>query len=124
VIDDWRSEFRLKQVGFDPWNMQQMGEELQTDGYQSVRIAQSRYNFHEPTQLWMDLTEKKKIIHDGHPVVRWAVENLVLHIDADGKTKPDRKHSSEKIDPIVAILMALRLASLAPARPTGSLFVS
>jgi phage terminase large subunit-like protein len=124
VIDDWRAAFGVRQIGFDPWNMQQMGEELQTDGYQAIRIAQSRYNMHEPTQLLIDLVDKRKLKNDGNPLVRWAVGNLVLHIDSDGKCKPDRKHSTDKIDPVAAIIMALRLASLAPSKPTGPLFVS
>jgi phage terminase large subunit-like protein len=124
TIDDWRTAFGVRQVGFDPWNMQQMGEELQAEGYQAIRIAQSRYNMHEPTNLLIDLVDKRKIAHDGNPLVKWAVGNLVLHIDSDGKKKPDRKHSTDKIDPVVAIIMALRLASLAPSKPTGPLFVS
>jgi phage terminase large subunit-like protein len=79
---------------------------------------------HEPTQLLIDLVDKRKLKNDGNPLVRWAVGNLVLHIDSDGKCKPDRKHSTDKIDPVAAIIMALRLASLAPSKPTGPLFVS
>ncbi len=124
VIDDWRAMFGVRQAGFDPWNMQQMGEELQTDGYQAVRIAQSRYNLHEPTNLLLELIEKRKISHEGNPLVRWAISNLVIHIDSDGKCKPDRQHSTDKIDPVVAVIMALRLASLAPSKPSGPLFVS
>ena len=118
-------EFGGRQIGFDPWNMQQMGEELQADGFSCVKITQSRYNMHEPTQLLLDLISKRRIRHDGSsPVYRWALGNLVVNADANDRWMPDRKQSGDKIDPVVASIMALRLASLAPAKPRGPLFVS
>jgi phage terminase large subunit-like protein len=43
--------------------------------------------------------------------------------NAQGKMMPDKRNSSEKIDAAVALLMGIRLAMLAPSRPTGSLFI-
>jgi phage terminase large subunit-like protein len=36
----------------------------------------------------------------------------------------DKKTSSEKIDPLVAVTMAFRIASLAAQRPTGNLYIA
>lgn len=114
-----------RQIGFDPWNTQQMAEELQSEGFECVRISQSRYTLHEPLTLLLELIRKRKIKHDGsQPIFRWALGNLVINSDANERWMPDRKHSSEKIDPVVAAIMALRLASLAPSRTRGSLFIS
>jgi phage terminase large subunit-like protein len=48
-----------------------------------------------------------KIRHDGNPVLAWAASNLVARKDPNDNLAPDRKHSAEKIDPIVAALMAV-----------------
>jgi phage terminase large subunit-like protein len=48
---------------------------------------------------------------------------MVTIVNAQDKMMPDKRNSSEKIDAAVALLMALRLAMLAPSRPTGSLFI-
>ena len=113
-----------RQIGFDPWSMQATAEELQTEGFECVRIAQSRYNLHEPLTLLLDLIRKGLIRHDGHPLFRWAFENLVINADSNERWMPDRANSADKIDPVAALIMGLRLASLAPARPQGSAFIS
>lgn len=118
-------EFGGKQIGFDPWNMIQMGEELMSDGFQSVKINQSRSILHHPTAMLLELIRKRRITHDGtQPVFRWALGNLVLNVDNNDRWMPDKKNSGDKIDPVVSAIMALRLASLAPSKPRGSLFVS
>jgi phage terminase large subunit-like protein len=127
VFDDttaamWGS--RIPIVGFDPLMMQQMGEQFAEQGFEAVKIAQTRYNYHQPLTLLMDLVRKKLITHDGHPVLRFAIKNLAVNSDSSNRWMPDRKSSKEKIDPAVAMLMALRLASLAKKRSQGSFFVS
>jgi len=128
VREDLISEmlrYKAKQIGFDPWNMQQMAEELQRAGFEPIRIQQSRYAMHEPTSMLLDMIRKRKITHDGsQPIYRWALGNLVVNVDANNRWMPDKKKSGEKIDPVVASIMALRCACLAPQRPRGNLFVS
>lgn len=119
------AQFQGRLIGFDPFNMRQMSEELQAQGMEPYAIQQNRYHMHEPLTLFLDLIRKRKITHDGsQPIFRWALGNLVINADANERWMPDRKQSSDKIDPVVAAIMALRLASLAPARARGSLFVS
>ena len=116
---------RGRMFGFDPWNMQQMAEELQEMGLEPVRINQNRFNLHEPLSLFLDLVRKRKITHDGsQPILRWAIGNLVINSDSNQRWMPDRKQSADKIDPVVALIMGLRIASLAPTRARGSLFIS
>lgn len=128
VRDDITSDMRkhrCRQVGFDPWNMQQLGEELQRSGFESVKIPMNRYAMHEPTSLFLDLIHKRKLTHDGtNSLMRWSLGNLVLNTDSNDRWMPDKRKSSEKIDPVVASIMALRLCSLAPSKSRGNLFVS
>ncbi len=124
LIADMRKH-KAKQIGFDPWNMQQMAEELQRAGFEAIRIPQSRYTMHEPTSMMLDLIRKKKLTHDGsQPLFRWCLGNLVLSVDNNNRWMPDKKRSGEKIDPVVAGIMALRCCSLAPQRARGNLFVA
>ena len=117
--------YKAKQIGFDPWNMQQMGEELQRSGFEPVRIPQQRYTMHEPTSLLLELIRRHKITHDGtDSLFRWALGNLVLDVDSDNRWKPSKAKSGDKIDPVIAVIMALRQCSLAPTRSRGNLFVS
>ena len=79
---------------------------------------------HEPTTLLIDLVEKRKIKHNGNRILRWCVGNMVLSIDNANRIMPDKKNSAEKIDCAAATIIALKLASLAPERPRGPMFIS
>ena len=46
----------------------------------------------------------------GHPVMRWGIENVRYVQDDAGNIKPSKKRSVEKIDQIVALIMAVGLA--------------
>ena len=48
-----------------------------------------------------------KIRHGGDPVLRWMMSNVVLTLDPAGNVKPNKAKSNEKIDGIVACIMAL-----------------
>ena len=47
------------------------------------------------------------IIHGGNPVLKWMAGNVVMRQDPAGNIKPDKEKSVEKIDGIVASIMAL-----------------
>jgi phage terminase large subunit-like protein len=55
----------------------------------------------------MKLTLEKKIAHDGQPVLRWMMDNIFIKSDPAGNIKPDKEKSTEKIDGVVATVMAL-----------------
>lgn len=52
------------------------------------------------------LVNGRRINHGGHPVLRWAIENLRVKKDDAGNEKPSKDLSTEKIDPAVALIMA------------------
>ena len=55
----------------------------------------------------MKLVLEQKIAHGGHPVLRWMMDNIFIRTDPAGNIKPDKEKSTEKIDGIVALVMAL-----------------
>ena len=60
-----------------------------------------------PTKELMKLTLEKRIAHGGHPVLRWMMDNIFIKTDPAGNIKPDKEKSTEKIDGVVATIMAL-----------------
>ena len=62
----------------------------------------------EPTkELIEKLLPEGVLAHGGHPVLRWMASNLTVSEDPAGNKKPDKKKSSDKIDGIVSLVMAL-----------------
>lgn len=55
----------------------------------------------------MRLTLEKKIVHGGHPVLSWMMDNIYIRTDPAGNIKPDKAKSTEKIDGVVATIMRL-----------------
>ncbi len=63
--------------------------------------------------------------HGGNPVLRWMAGNAAAEIDAAGNVKPSKKKSTEKIDGIVALVMALGgWAGIATGDAPGSFYES
>ena len=55
----------------------------------------------------MKLALEGKLAHGGHPVLAWMVDNIHVRTDPAGNIKPDKQKSTEKIDGVVATIMAL-----------------
>ncbi len=81
-----------------------------------------------PTKEWEKLVVSGKLRHGGNPVLRWMASNVAVEIDAAGNLRPSKKKSTERIDGIVAGVMALGRALLTSERRSvyetrGLLFV-
>jgi phage terminase large subunit-like protein len=109
--------------GYDKYNAQQLAEELKQEGFEPIQFAQNGAHFNEPMREFMILLGRGQIVHDGNEVLRWAANNMSITRNAQDQWMPDKRSSKDKIDPIVAVLMAFRLAALQPAVTTGSKFV-
>ena len=118
-------EIGVKAVAYDPYNAVQLGDELSQEGLEVLKMPQNHFHFHEPMQeLTAAIREQRFTPYCKDQVMRWCALNMMTTSNAQGKMMPDKRNSSEKIDAAVALLMALRLALLAPSRPTGSLFIT
>lgn len=111
-------------IGFDPYNGQQIGEELGKENLIAASVAQNHRNFNEPIREFLKCIQDRRFLHNGNPLLKWCAGNAVVASDVRDHIMFDKRTSTEKIDPIVAAVMAFRLASLAPTRASGSLFIS
>ena len=68
--------------------------------------------FNEPIQELQDAVDNGDISHDGDPVLRWAVGNAICVSDRQDRMMYDKATSVDKIDPVVALTMAFRMAIL------------
>lgn len=66
--------------------------------------------------------QRGTINHGGNPVLAWMADNLVAALDSAGNLKPDKSKSTEKIDGMVALLMALQRAVVAGGSPAESVY--
>lgn len=100
-------EFKVKEIAFDSWNATSLATELQADGLNVVEVRQGYKTLSEPTKELSALLASGQLRHSAHPVLRWMADNMTVRVDANGNVAPDKQRASEKIDGIVALIMAL-----------------
>lgn len=76
-------------------------------GFTVVPCGQGFASISPPMKELMKLTLEKKLAHNGHPVLRWNMDNIYVRTDPAGNIKADKEKSTEKIDGVVATIMAL-----------------
>jgi len=110
VLQAWAVRFDLQQIGFDPWNATDLTTRLQAqDGLPCVAIRQGFSSLSAPTKSLETAVLSRRLRHDGHPILRWNVANVAVETDASGNLKPSKPKSTERIDGVVALIMAVDL---------------
>jgi len=99
--------FNIREIAFDRWGATEIIQNLEDDGFTVVQFGQGFASMAHPTRELLRLVLDKKIRHGGNPVLRWMADNMTVKQDPAGNVKPDKSKSTEKIDGIVALIMAL-----------------
>lgn len=107
-LQDWAAEFEVRQIAYDPWNATDLVTRLtEQDGFDCVPMRQGFSALTSPTKALEVAVMAKTIRHDGHPVLRWNVSNVATESDAAGNLKISKKVSTERIDGVAALVMAM-----------------
>lgn len=109
-----RDRYAIEEIAFDPWNATQLATELQNEGLLMVEHRQGFASMSGPTKELMALVLGRKLAHLGNPVLTWMAANMVVKTDPAGNIKPNKEKAPEKIDGIVALIMALGRAQKKP----------
>ena len=107
ILDDGET-FNIVSIAADRWNLEYLRQKVAAEGIEMFGFGQGFVSMSEPTkELIEKLLPEGSLAHGGHPVLRWMANNLTVSEDPAGNWKPDKKKSSEKIDGLVALIMAL-----------------
>jgi phage terminase large subunit-like protein len=99
--------YLLAEIAYDPWGALQITQNLEAEGITMVQFRQGFKSMSPPTKELLKLIMSRKIRHGGNPVLRWMADNLMVSTDPAENVKPDKKKSTERIDGMVALIMAL-----------------
>jgi phage terminase large subunit-like protein len=117
------SELPIEAWIYDKWNAQQLGETLESMGIKCATATQSCTWFNEPILEFCEALRDGRIRHNGNKLLRWCAGNAILKRDAADRQMFDKGSSEDKIDPLVAVVMAFRMACNAPSKASGSLYL-
>lgn len=106
------ARFKVQRIAFDPWNATQLVTELQEAGLEMIQFIQGPKSFHAAIQELERLYIGKRLVHGSNPVLNWNAANIVARRDVNMNMAPDRKRSSDKIDGMVALIMAIGISGI------------
>ena len=109
IIEDYK-KFDTLSVAYDPMQATQMAQGLLQDGAPMVELYQNLKNLSEPMKTLQALMYSGRLHVLNNPVLHWNAANVVAHTDAKENIYPRKEKPEDKIDGIVALIMAFNQA--------------
>lgn len=123
-INDIADKFGIQELAVDRlFQGAQLSVQLMGDGLEVVTHGQGFASMTAPSKAFEDLVTSSRLRHGANPILRWQASHVAAEMDAAGNIKPSRKKSTEKIDGIVAGVMACGRME-ASLGPTESVYES
>jgi len=97
----------IEQIAYDRWNATQPVAMLKESGLNMEPFGQGYAMMSAPTKEVERLANSAAIMHGGNPVLRWQMGNVMLTKDPAGNIKVDKSKSGDKVDGVVAMVMAM-----------------
>ena len=112
-ILELKETYNIRSIAVDRWNASHAVQLLQEAGVDCVGYSQG-FAMNAPSKQLEALVASEKIRHGGHPTLAIQAMHCAAPADAYGNIKPSKKKSTERIDGIVALVMALGVCGTAP----------
>lgn len=113
--------FNYVRLGFDPHQALQMQQELKlrlgqdSQGNDKVTDIPQTWKYLDPAMKEVEAAVLSgRLHHNGDPVLRWAISNVVVKPDANENIFPRKENNASKIDPASALFNGMYLALSTP----------
>ncbi len=112
-LADIAQRYDLRGVAFDRFAIQDLKVILSSEGIDLPLIewGQGFASMGPAVDAFETAMLTAKLQHAMHPVLRWSAGNMIFETDPAGSRKPSKSRSIDRIDPMVALIMACGLAS-------------
>ncbi|MGP5325932.1 terminase large subunit [Vreelandella sedimenti] len=111
-IKDLAGLFEITEIAYDPWRATQLAHQLMADGASIVEYRNTVQNMSPAMREMEAAITGGRFRHAKDPVLTWMASNVVAKADAKDNIYPRKEKPDNKIDGIIAILMALGRAVL------------
>lgn len=109
-------KFNIKAIAYDRWNAAGIISNLENEGLNLLAFGQGFASMSAPIKELYSCILQGNLEHFNNPILRWMATNAVIRKDPAGNVKLDKEKSRDKIDGIVALVMAYGIRkSLSPA---------
>lgn len=109
-------DFAVEVISYDRFGMAEIERLMQEEGVTLPlkNHGQGYKDMGPATAAFEAAVLNQKLKHPANPILTWALSNVALTTDPAGNQKPDKKKSRERIDPVVAAVMAVGTAAQEP----------
>ncbi len=114
-------DFKVLEIAYDDWYAADVANRLQTARIQVVSFPQGYKSMSKPSYELERMLAGKLFDHGGQPVLRWNALSAMVERDPAGNIKPSKRKSTQRIDGLVAFVMALGRAIIQP-EPSRSVY--
>lgn len=117
-LREWAQDFAIQELAFDPREANYLIQQIQSwCSFPCIETAQGPQTMSEPMKEMEALIATRKLRHENDPVLTWMASNVIKkEARGGGPVKyyyPTKAKEENKIDGIVALIMALGRAKLA-----------
>ena len=115
-IESWIQEttndlgVNVKELCYDPYNATHFAQDFDAQGITTVEVRQGMRTLSEPTKAFREEAYRGNILHEPNPLLDWAVSNAVTKRDHNENIILDKEKSTNRIDPIAAVINAFSRA--------------
>lgn len=109
-----REKVYINAIGYDTWNATQFTIDAEAEGFPMQPYSQAIGNFNRPTKELERLILSGRAAIDDNEVNRICFRNVQLTYDKTGNVKPSKQSDENKVDGVIAILMALGVYLVSP----------
>jgi phage terminase large subunit-like protein len=112
-IAELHGRYKIQALAFDRWRIEDIRRELSAIGcnVELVPFGQGYKDMAPAVDRLEALVEEGKLRHGNHPVLTMAAGNAKCERDAAGNQKLSKLRSTGRIDPLVALAMAIGVAA-------------
>jgi phage terminase large subunit-like protein len=125
IEDDLREiskEFQVVEVAYDPFQATQFATRMLAEGFPMVEMRAAVRTFSEPMKFLDALITDGKFHYNGDPILTWMFSNVVAHYDNKDNVYPRKERPENKIDGVVALIMALGRAMIGSGVQAKSIY--
>lgn len=126
AVKEWllnlRERYDVVEVPMDPHNATKLQTELMALKFTVVSMRQGWVTMSPAIKQAEILVRSKALRHGGNPVLRWMFSNVALKRDANDNLSLNKARSGDRIDGIVAMVMAIGRAAAHETTKRGSVY--
>lgn len=100
-------DYKLREIAYDPYGATQLTSNMLDQGLPMVKVSQSIMSMSDPAKELEKAIKSGSYVPGDDPVMAWCISNCVIYVDPNDNIKVKKENEKQKIDPVIALIMAL-----------------